>query len=734
MHSKTNTRRQFPVGGMSCASCALSVEKILKAQSGVVDASVSYAGKQAKIEFDPAATNPQKLKTAVDQIGYELITMEGAEATADFEKKQEDSYLKLKKQSIWALVFAIPVMFISMFFMGKNWANPVMFILTSVVLLVFGNHFYINAWKQARHRQLTMDTLVALSSGVAYLFSLFAMIFPNLLTKYGIDAHVYFEAAAVVVAFVMFGKLLEEKAKVGTGDAVKKLMGLQAKTVQLKEGDAFREIKIEDVLESDLIYVRKGEKIPVDGKTMGSMYVDEQMITGESGISSKTKGDVVYSGTINVGEAFVLEATKVGEHTLLAGIIKMVKEAQNSKPKIQKKVDRIAAVFVPVVMTIAIIALVVWWIFGGSNGFAQGLHAFVTVLVIACPCALGLATPTAIMVGIGRGAQNGILVKSADSLEILQKLDTIILDKTGTITEGKPSVSSIIWEEGASSTSEELEVVLKSLEQASSHPLASAILNHLKHVNKNIIFNEVTEEPGIGVVGKYFKKTYWVGSQKMADKMGAVHLGNKQTLNGASFVIFGEGIHVLSTIIIEDQIRSGVAEAVANLKGKNIHVIMATGDTQSSAERVATQIGIKEFHGAMLPSQKYDLVVSEKSKGKIVAMVGDGINDSQALAKADISIAMGHGSDIALDVAQMALVKGDLRKIVDAIDLGTATNKIIKQNLFWAFIYNVIGIPLAAGVLIPSYGISISPMFAGAAMALSSVSVVLNSLRLKVAK
>nr|HPN71501.1 heavy metal translocating P-type ATPase [Saprospiraceae bacterium] len=454
----------------------------------------------------------------------------------------------------------------------------------------------------------------------------------------------------------------------------------------------------------------------------------------EAGISSKSNGDVVYSGTINAGEAFVIETTKVGDQTLLAGIIKMVKEAQNSKPTIQRTVDKIAAVFVPVVMIIALISFMVWWIFGGSNGFAQGLHAFVTVLVIACPCALGLATPTAIMVGIGKGAQNGILVKSADCLEVLQHINTIILDKTGTITEGRPTVSSILWEGDASLQTESLEVVLKSLEQASSHPLASAILSHLKHVNKNIIFNQVTEEPGIGVIGKYFKKTYWVGSQKMADQMGAILQDNKKALAGASFVIFGEGNTILSTIIIEDQIKSGVQEAIAHLKRKKIHLIMATGDTQSSAEYVAGQVGISEFYGAMLPSQKYDLVVSEKSKGNIVAMVGDGINDSQALAKADISIAMGHGSDIALDVAQMALVKGDLRKIVNAIDLGAATTKIIKQNLFWAFIYNVIGIPLAAGVLIPLYGISISPMFAGAAMALSSVSVVLNSLRLKTSK
>lgn len=733
----TTVKKSFPVLQMTCASCAVSVESMLKAQQGVVDASVNYANAKVSIEFIPGIVQTESLRSAVQSIGYDLLIDESASNDETVENIQKEKFIKLKKKTYWALALSTPVVIIGMFFMNMPYANEIMWIFSTLVILWLGRDFYINAWKQAKHRSANMDTLVALSTGVAYVFSVFNTLFPHFWHERGLHAHVYFEAAAVIIAFILLGKLLEEKAKGNTSSAIKKLMGLQPKTVTIvHEGGHQMQIPIEQVAIGNTLLVKPGEKIAVDGTVVnGNSYVDESMLSGEPVPVLKNENDKVFAGTINQKGSFQFRADKVGSETMLAQIIKMVQDAQGSKAPVQKLVDKIAGIFVPIVILIAIAAFIAWNVFGGENAFTQGLLALITVLVIACPCALGLATPTAIMVGVGKGAEKGILIKDAESLELAKKVNAVILDKTGTITEGRPIVTNDFWaDENA-----ELKQILYSIEKQSEHPLAEAVVTHLNQQSLFTIsgFESIT---GKGAKAQANGETYFIGNRRLVEEnkisidkpiSEKAHQWGKEA---KTVIWFANSQEVVAVLAIADQVKATSQKAIQELQQSGIEVYMLTGDNQTTAKAVSEKVGIKHFKAEVLPEQKADYVKELQAKGKVVAMVGDGINDSTALAQADVSIAMGKGSDIAMDVAKMTIISSDLAKIPEAIRLSKSTVSTIKQNLFWAFIYNLIGIPIAAGILYPINGFLLNPMLAGAAMALSSVSVVSNSLRLKYKK
>jgi len=737
MKTDQMTRQSFPVLEMTCAACAVSVESMLKATAGVKDASVNYANQTAQVEYNSAIANTTDLQNAVRSIGYDLI-IDVEDPQALKEEAQKKQYEEIKTRTLWSLILSVPVVIIGMFFMDMPYGNYISMILTAPVVFYFGRTFFIHGWKQARFGKANMDTLVALSTGIAFVFSAFNTFFPEFWHNRGLHAHVYYEAAAVVIAFISLGKLLEERAKSNTGSAIKKLMGLQPKTVHAIVDGVEMEMPIASVKVGYSILVRPGDKIPVDGVVIsGSSFVDESMISGEPIPVEKKSGEKVFAGTINQKGSFQFEALKVGGDTILAHIIKMVQEAQGSKAPVQKLVDKIAGVFVPVVIGISILTFVTWMIVGGDNAFTHALLTSVTVLVIACPCALGLATPTAIMVGVGKGAENNILIKDAESLELAHKVNAVILDKTGTITEGKPVVTDLIWE----TISEEDKKILYTMEMQSEHPLAEAVVNKLKEENISILPIEKFESlTARGVKAIVNNVTYFVGNRKLMEENGiSISEGLKSTATqlqeeAKTVVYFSNQSRALALIAIADNIKATSQAAIQSLHNKGIDVYMLTGDNEQTAKAVARQVGLKNYKAEVLPSEKADFVKKLQAEGRIVAMVGDGINDSHALAQADVSIAMGKGSDIAMDVAKMTLITSDLQSIPKALNLSTKTVRCVRQNLFWAFIYNVIGIPIAAGVLYPVNGFLLDPMIAGAAMALSSVSVVSNSLRLRWAK
>lgn len=733
----TTVKKSFPVLQMTCASCAVSVESILKSQAGVVNASVNYANAKVLVEFIPSLVKVESLKKAVQSVGYDILIEDSASSDDTVEQIQKEKFSKLKKKTYWALILSVPVVVIGMFFMDMPFANEIMWIFSTPVILWLGRDFYINAWKQAKHRSANMDTLVALSTGVAYIFSVFNILFPHFWHERGLHAHVYFEAAAVIIAFILLGKLLEEKAKGNTSSAIKKLMGLQPKSVTIvHDGGHQMEIPIEQVEIGNTIVVKPGEKIAVDGTVInGNSYVDESMLSGEPIPVLKNQNDKVFAGTINQKGSFQFKADKVGSETMLAQIIKMVQDAQGSKAPVQKLVDKIAGIFVPIVILIAIAAFIAWNVFGGENAFTQGLLALITVLVIACPCALGLATPTAIMVGVGKGAEKGILIKDAESLELAKKVNAVILDKTGTITEGKPVVMNDFWTDGNTLFKQ----ILFSIEKQSEHPLAEAVVTHLKNQNTVSIkqFESIT---GKGAKAEIDGEIYFIGNKRLIQENeilienAVAEKVNKWGNEAKTVIWFANTKKVIAILAIADQIKATSQKAIEELQKSGIEVHMLTGDNENTAKAVSEKVGITTFKAEVLPEQKAAYVKELQNTGKIVAMVGDGINDSTALAQADVSIAMGKGSDIAMDVAKMTIISSDLAKIPEAIRLSKATVSTIKQNLFWAFIYNLIGIPIAAGILYPINGFLLNPMIAGAAMALSSVSVVSNSLWLKYKK
>ncbi len=730
--------KTYPVTGMSCASCASRVESFVKTIPGINGASVNLADNSLKVEFLPEVIAPSELKKRVRSIGYDIIIDE----TNSQELKEEAQYDYLRKiriNTLGAAALSIPLVIIAMFFMTIPYANYIMMALATPVIFWFGRQFPAGAWKQLKHRSAGMDTLVALSTGIAYIYSVVITLFPDLLQKQGIRGHVYFEASAVIITFILMGKMLEERAKSKTSSALKKLIGLQVKTVTaIMPGGEQKEISISNVIPGNILLVRPGDKIPVDGTVIsGSSFIDESMISGEPLPVEKTINSEVFAGTINQKGSFRLLAEKTGDETLLAQIIRAVKEAQGSKAPIQHLVDKIAGVFVPVVITIALLSGVIWYLSGIENALTHSLLAIVTVLIIACPCALGLATPTAIMVGIGKGADNGILIKDADSLETAHKINAVVLDKTGTITMGQPVVNNLLWKNNLKK--EKYSNILYAIQKNSEHPLADPVAVHLENNEtvRNSVQVNIESLIGMGVKALVDEEEYYIGNRRLLTEYNIIadkeleDFAVKRLEEANTVSYFTDAKQVLAVISIADKLKESSKKAVKQLNNMGIEIHMLTGDNETTARSIASEAGIKSFKAEILPQAKHDFIKQLQNQGKTVAMVGDGINDSQALAQADISIAMGKGSDIAIDVAKMTIISSDLTKIARAIKLSRYTARTIKQNLFWAFIYNIIGIPVAAGLLYPFTGFLLNPVIAGAAMALSSVSVVSNSLRLR---
>ncbi|PHN01842.1 heavy metal translocating P-type ATPase [Flavilitoribacter nigricans] len=733
-------KRSLPVSGMTCAACANSVETILKKSEGVLNANVNFADHTALVEYD-ATTNPEALQKALQAVGYDLI-LDVEDPSEIQEALRQEHYQEIKRRTIWSAILTLPVFILGMFFMDWGPGRWISLVLTIPILFWLGRSFFINAFKQARHGKANMDTLVSLSTGIAFIFSLFNTLFPDFWHARGIHPHVYYEAATVIITFITFGKLLEERAKSNTSSSIKKLMGLQPKTLSVMLNGEEVEMPISQVEIGHTIIVRPGKKIPVDGQVIsGSSNVDESMITGEPVPVPKHKGEQVFAGTINQKGSFQFIAQKVGGATLLAQIIQMVREAQGSKAPVQKLVDKIAGIFVPVVIVISIVTFLAWMVFGGEDAFTHALLTSVAVLVIACPCALGLATPTAIMVGIGKGAENNILIKDAESLELGHRVDSIVLDKTGTITEGRPVVTDFKWLR-EQDVDYHLSVLL-AMESQSEHPLAEAVVDFLrsKEVKPGTIeaFESITGK-GVTAFTADKQQAFLVGNERLM-KLNDIPISaaTRQFLTqwqqeAKTAILFAGNREILAVMAIADKIKANSRSAVETLQARGVEVYMLTGDNRQTAAEVARQVGLQHFEAELMPADKAEFVKKLQQQGKIVAMVGDGINDSQALAQSDVSIAMGKGSDIAMEVAKMTLITSDLQAIPKALRLSKKTVVGIRQNLFWAFIYNIIGIPVAAGLLYPVNGFLLDPMIAGAAMALSSVSVVANSLRLKTAK
>ena len=732
----TITKKAFPVLNMHCAGCANNVEKTVRKLPGIVDASVNLATNTLSVSYEADKLAPGEIRAAVLSGGYDLIIEEENLKEERREEAQHQHYRKLKMQVVGAWVFAVPMLLLSMVFMHVPYSSEIQLLLTLAVMILFGGSFYTGAWKQAKLGRSNMDTLVALSTSIAFLFSAFSTFFPEFWYSRGLEPHVYYEASVVIIAFVLTGKLMEERAKGNTTAAIKKLMGLQPKVARVLRNGIEEEILIDQLQVDDLVVVRPGEQIPVDGVLAeGDSFVDESMISGEPIPVDKKKGDKVLAGTINQRGSFIIKASQVGSETVLARIIRMVQEAQGSKAPVQRIVDRVTGIFVPVVLGIAVLTFVLWMVIGGTEYFSYAMLSAVSVLVIACPCALGLATPTALMVGIGKAASQHILIKDAVALEQMRKVNVVVLDKTGTLTEGHPTVSGWLW---AQTQEECFKNVLLAAELKSEHPLAGAIVASLKDEEKVVpapleSFESIT---GKGIKVVYEGDLFWVGSHKLLKDFDAVVTDVMADMlvqyesEGNGIIYFGRRNQLLAIIAVTDPVKSTSAEAVKELRRQGIDICMLTGDGQRTALAVSGKLGIDRFVADALPDDKEEFVRELQMQGKTVAMVGDGINDSQALALADVSIAMGKGTDIAMDVAMVTLMTSDLLLLPRAFELSKQTVKLIHQNLFWAFIYNLIGIPIAAGILFPLNGLLLNPMLASAAMAFSSVSVVLNSLSL----
>lgn len=722
----------FPILNMACAACSAAVEHTLQQQKGVVEATVNLAAAQAHVTYDAQVTSPRKLAKAVKAAGFVLVEPadNNEEVVAVYHRERARRW---RIRTIGAMLFFLPLMVLSMTMPDIPHLHYVLWALATPVLFLFGFDFIKGAWQQAVHGRANMDTLVAVSTSVSYIFSVFNTLYPDFWLQRGIEPHVYFEASAGIIAFVSIGKMLEERAKDSTTTAISKLMGLQPHSVTRVGNDGITEVvAIASVVAGDRLMAHPGERIAVDGVVdSGESYVDESMLTGESMPVRKLTGDEVFTGTLNGKGVLYYTARKTGDATLLSQIIRVVQEAQGSKAPVQRLVDKVASVFVPVVMVIAVVAFVVWSVWGGNDAFSYALLAFVTVLVIACPCALGLATPTAITVGIGRAASNGILIKNADALETTYRTTAVVLDKTGTITEGHPAVVHELWQ-GEEAT----KAVLYAMEVRSEHPLAGAITSYLPQVCVQGMaqFNTL---PGRGITASVDDTFYYAGNQQLLVEQGIdiphhiLAVAEQWEREANTVVWFASSARVEGVVAISDPVKETSRQAVEQLKLQGLKVYMLTGDNLATAQAVAQKVGIERVEAGVLPEQKASFVAQLQQQGEVVAMIGDGINDSAALAQADVSVAMGQGSDIAIDVAAMTIISSDLTRMALAIRISQQTVKTIRENLFWAFIYNVIGIPVAAGVLYPINGFLLNPMLASAAMALSSVSVVSNSLRLK---
>ncbi len=721
---KSPKKEVFAVTGMMCAACAGSVESMIASLPGVSSASVNYAGANVYVGYDPDTVSPADFVKSVEAIGYGLIIEEENlnEKLADIEFKH---FNELKKKLWVSGIFTIQVFIMSMFHSihieNKNW---ILLVLSLPVILFSGSEFYSNAWKQAKHRMVNMDTLVALSTGIAFIFSSINTIFPEIFIRAGLEPHVYFESATVIIAFILAGKFLEERSKSKASSVIRGLMGLQPKSLTVLRDGTEMELPLAMVVPGDQVMVRPGDRIPVDGVVeSGDSYIDESMISGEPLPVFKNSGTNVFAGTLNTNGNLSIIASKTGKNTLLAGIIAMVQEAQSAKPPIQKLADKIASVFVPIVLGLSVVTFLIWWAFGPQPSATFAFLTTISVLIIACPCALGLATPTALMAGIGRGASQGILIRNAENLETACKINAVIFDKTGTLTTGKPTITNSNWFKD----DEKLKQLLYSIEKRSGHPLAYAIAALFEGM-KMLSLENFEDIPGKGVKASYQNYTCLVGNKAMMLENG---IQIPEGSENETSVFFACNLEVVASFSIEDTLRENALEAVNKLQNEGIEVFMLTGDKEETAAFMAEKAGIRNYFAGVLPADKNHFVKDLQQKGYKVAMVGDGINDSAALAEADLGIAMATGSDIALDSAGIILMKGDLRAVAEAINLSKITVRIIRQNFFWAFFYNIIAIPIAAGVLYPFTGFLLSPMIAGAAMAMSSVTVVMNSLRLK---
>ena len=742
----------MPITGMTCAACANRIEKTLSKQPGVNQASVNFATERATVSFDPSVTNTEALVETVRGAGYDAHPeADGADAGDSLEAAHAAEYAAAKRKFIVAAVLSLPVLVIAMShgtigflnFEGVNWLQ---FLLTTPVVLYSGRQFYTGAWAAFRHRAADMNTLIAVGTGAAYVYSTLATAFPSwfLTNVHGqhssMGVPVYFEAASVIIALILLGNLLESRAKGRTGEAIRKLVGLQPKTARIIRSGVEMEIPTDAVIQGDIVDVRPGEKIPVDGVlTEGNSAVDEAMLTGESIPVGKQVGDAVFAATINKTGAFRFRATKVGKDTALQQIVKLVRDAQGSKPPIAKLADRISGVFTPVVISIAIATFVIWFVAATPDvRFTMALVSFVSVLIIACPCALGLATPTAIMVGTGKGAELGILIKGGDSLETAYKLDTIVLDKTGTITKGEPALTDIVTFNG--SDENELLALVASVERSSEHPLADAIVRGAKERGVELTRAEnFSAIEGQGVEAGVSGRQILLGNDRLMrersiDLGSAISSAQKLSAEGKTPMFASVDGKIAGVVAVADTIKDESKAAVAELKRIGLEVVMMTGDNERTAQAVANQVGVDRVVAEVLPQGKTDEIKRLQAEGRRVAMVGDGINDAPALAQADVGIAIGTGTDVAIEASDITLMRGDLRGVATAIGLSKATIRTVKQNLFWAFIYNVVGIPVAAGVLYPVFGWQLSPVIASAAMSLSSVSVVANSLRLRTFK
>lgn len=738
----------YKIHGMHCASCAAIIDKTLAKEAGVKSVTSSYGSETVHIEFDSEVTSLEKLSGAVTKYGYSL-----SETYSHTEHDGDDELASLRlhtQVSIPLIVIAVVMMawellgpYISFVpHVPESWMMPMRYIMllaATFMLFVVGKRYLMGVVRFARHGVANMDTLVGLGTSAAYVYSFIITLFAMSLSQYLDTSIVYFDATIVVIGLITLGKYLEVRAKSHTSDALKKLIGLQEKTAVVIRNGKEEVVPISDVISGDRILVRPGNRLPVDGTVLdGNSHIDESMLTGEPLPVYRDQGSVVHAGTINTTGSFTMRADSVGKDTLLAHIVQLVSDAQGSKAPIEKLADKISAIFVPIVLVIAVVAFSTWSFFGAADfltALPLAIVVLVSVLVIACPCALGLATPTAIMVGVGKGAEHGVLIKNATALESLATIDTVILDKTGTLTEGKPTVLS--WKVH---TSEEKEIshAVYALEKLSEHPLAEAILMHLQNsadAAPNVDgFNSV---PGKGVSGMVHNKKYSIGrieyAQEFCSSLNQSELDAVTSKGQTPVVVVREDKHV-ATIGLGDPLKEGAKEAVSKLHKMGIRVVLATGDHQGAADVLAKTVGIDHVYAGMLPDTKLEIVRKEQLNGKSVAMVGDGVNDAPALAAANVSIAMATGTDVSIEASDITLLKGDIRKLVNAIVLSKATMRTVKQNLFWAFGYNALGIPLAAGLFYPLFGWLLSPAFAGAAMALSSVSVVANSLRLKTRK
>lgn len=728
----------YPVVGMNCAACAARVEKTLKAQAGVSSAAVNLAAATAAVSYDAAQVSPEALQAAVQRIGFDLIIEEDEEeATHEAEVEAEAAYKRLRHRAVLAVALALPLAILGMAFMDVPGVPVAMWLLATPIVFGMGGPFFVTALRLARRRTANMDTLVATATGIAYVYSCFAMLFPDFWLRHGITPHVYFEASGVIVAFILVGRWLEARARRGTSVALRSLIDRQPRRVVRVSADGAtqEEIDVRRVRVGDHLLAHSGERIAVDGAVVsGKSYVDESLMSGEPIPVEKTAGSEVLAGTVNGTGTFVYEARQVGKTTVLAQIIKRVKEAQGSKAPVQRLADRVAAVFVPTIMLIAALTFVLWLILAPSDGFTRGLQAAVTVLVIACPCALGLATPTAIMVGVGKGAEAGILIRDATSLETAHRVRTVIFDKTGTLTEGRPEVMHLEWCAGKEDAAS-----FAALERNSKHPLAQALVAALEPAPSRSVcpVTDYEERIGEGVVGVINGRKYFVGNQRLMATAGIevpAAISEKIAAwqrDANTVVLLADSDGVCGVAAIADRLKPSAREAVKSLTDMGCRVEMLTGDNAATAAAVAREAGISHYRAGVRPNDKADVVKQLRSEGQHVAMVGDGINDSAALSEADLSIAMGRGSDVAMEVAGMTILSSNPARVPTAIRLSALTMRTVRQNLFWAFIYNILAVPIAAGALYPLCGLMLNPMIASATMALSSVSVVTNSLRLK---